>query len=246
MASIRDLDKPPIKEAIIDIRLNLPNSIPLEALLSLQSKLPEQYSEMQPTVRQDLGLHFQQGSVQARQQESLIGYRSVNQSSNFVVQFQSTGFSISKLAPYDSWDDFRKESIKLWDIYSASLPTYEISRLAVRFINQLDLPVEQGLNLDSYLTSCPKIPENMGQQLAGFFTRLLVPVPEQHATAIVIQNLEKPINGKLPVILDFDIFREERLNLSNKEIWEYFDTLRTVKNNAFFGSLTDKALELCK
>ncbi len=246
MAQNKHLENAPIQEAIIDIKVKLSEPVDTNTLLGLEGRLPDDYMNFEPTIRRGLGVEFGEDGVRTTHDESLIGYKAESKGRNFVVQFQGAGITVSKLAPYIDWDEFKAEAQIAWNLYKKILPKYKFSRVATRFINRLELPLTEGFHFEEYLTSNPKMPNSMGNgEMAEFFTRVVVTRPESNATAIIIQNSELPVDGILPVVIDIDVFRDSGLT-DNDDVWAILDSLRIIKNEAFFGSVSESTLELCK
>jgi uncharacterized protein (TIGR04255 family) len=51
-------------------------------------------------------------------------------------------------------------------------------------------------------------------------------------------------DGPTPVILDIDAYKITDLDPKDEKIWEILENLRTLKNNSFFSTLTEQAVEL--
>jgi uncharacterized protein (TIGR04255 family) len=83
----------------------------------------------------------------------------------------------------------------------------------------------------------------MPQALSGFLQRVVIPFAVDGTTAIVTQVLEPPKEGLIPVVLDIDVFVMTRFGVNSHGIWTTLDGLRNVKNEIFFSSVTEKALE---
>jgi len=247
------LPNAPIKEAVIDIQITS-ELLKVEQLEGLLKKLPSGYTESKPITETyvEFGVGAKGKNILEKNDTDIIGYRIENDDSNFIVQLKKTGFTLSKLPPYDSWATFKNEAQELWSIYSDIVPDFKFSRLAVRYINEVPLPLlsnkGQSIEFDDYLINGPQLPNNMGTVVNSFFSRIVIPWPDLKTTIIVIQAL-KEINAddsKAIVILDFDISRVNVADFSETEMWEFFDKLRDLKNKAFVGSLTSKAMELFK
>lgn len=75
--------------------------------------------------------------------------------------------------------------------------------------------------------------------------RLVIPEPKTQAVAVITEMMEPIADSSkaLPLILDIDVFREAALDV-NDRIWETFESLRNLKNDIFFKSVTPKAKEL--
>jgi len=46
------------------------------------------------------------------------------------------------------------------------------------------------------------------------------------------------------MLLDVDVFKIANFDVNSKEYWELLAQFRTLKNTAFFGSITEKTKEL--
>ena len=98
-----------------------------------------------------------------------------------------------------------------------------------------------------YLNAPPPLPKQMPPFVSGFVSRVVINDPDSNTVAAVVQALEPPSENRyLPVILDIDVFQQDVSNLAADELFARFEKLREMKNRAFFGSITDKTLEMLK
>jgi len=174
------------------------------------------------------------------------GFLFKNAAQTFVVQAQRGGFTFSRLAPYKDWDDLIAGARVAWDKYvQVALPRC-VTRIAVRTINQIQLPLPSG-DLRDWIRIVPDMPSGLPQALSEMFLRFVVPVPEEQATAIITQAF--PVTSltpeRLTVILDIDVFRQARV-AADDQVWAALNPLRRLKNNFFFECVTPQALELFK
>ncbi len=235
----------PIKEAIIDLRIN--SNITIEQIYSLKNSLPVGYSELEPTFRQEMQLAFKDGVIETEEQRSQQGFRSDNKEKGFVAQFHQNGITVSKLAPYAEWSDFKHEAIMLWETYKNVLGRFELSRIAVRYINEIHIPFTNGqIDFDQYLTNCPKAPKGMPDMLVNFLSRIAVPYDGLDTLALITLSSGDGDKDFIPLTLDIDVSRNQKLDLSEKEIWLLFDELRSIKNTAFSGSITETTKALIR
>lgn len=249
MSQYPHLSNAPIKEAIIDIRISSEPYIKIERIERILDLLPESYSEKRPIFSGGVSFKIDDhaNTTVEDNQSTHIGYRADNQQDNYVVQIRNNGFTLSKLPPYDSFEHFKNEAIGLWSIVKAELKNFRKERVAVRFINEIILPFKDSkLDFDEYLVNGPRPPKHMGEIVSSFFERLEIPDFETNSTTFVTQAVKKVIYEGAPLILDIDSFRADVSSFSDNEMWSYLEKLRELKNRAFFGSLTPKALELFK
>jgi uncharacterized protein (TIGR04255 family) len=96
-----------------------------------------------------------------------------------------------------------------------------------------------------YVLTTAEIAPGLPQGMSEFFMRLVVPKQELDAVAIITQTMEPVTEGaRLPLIFDIDVFRIGSFTVATGEIWTIFESLRDLKNEIFFKSITPKAREL--
>lgn len=149
------------------------------------------------------------------------------------------------LRPYPKWEAFRDEAVARWNTYRSIAGPLRVSRLALRYINRIELPLPLG-DFKEYLRTTPEIAPELPQGLSEFLLRLVIPCPEFKSTAIITETLDAPSNDRLPWILDIDVFQDSPPLTCADDIWTVFDQLRELKNRMFFHSLTEKALNLLR
>ncbi len=243
MTEVRHLQNAPIKEALIDIQVALPEKGSMEALLSLYESFKDDYPDMKALHRGEFGFQLNGGeSAQTTMGHSVIGYRFASSDGTQVVQFRNDGFTFSRLEPYQDWEQMRDEAIKLWEIYINSASPMLITRVATRFINVFTLPY--GSDLNSYLKAPPVIPEGLNNEVGGFFTRIEIHEPTIGARGLITQTLEKSPEDQASIVLDIDVFKLGRYEIGEKGYLECLENLHDYKNDIFFKSLTDTAMEL--
>lgn len=236
--------KAPITEATLDIRVSAIQTIPLDRLEALQVMLGEGYIEKQ-------NLQFSEFLVQPEIQASAhraqqIGFRFIHSDKRRIVQARIDGFAFSLLAPYESWESFSQEAQKLWARYREHIQPDAITRLAVRYINQLDVP-SPTVELKDYLATVPEIAPGLPQVLERYFMQLVLRMDENQARAIINQGLvPPPIPQTTSIILDIDVFRDESVPQDEQGIWYAFEDLRKGKNRIFDASITERAKGMFK
>ncbi len=176
-----------------------------------------------------------------------LGYRYQSSDDKWVVQFRLDGMTVSRLAPYTTWEELFAEAQRMWGVYSHVALPEGVSRVATRFINNLRLPMRDGDPFEAFLTAAPQVPSGLPQSLMAFLQRVVVYSADLEASAIITQYWQPgadTASERVPVILDIDAYREASFPSDGSEIWDYLTRLRTFKNQVFFESLTDKAVAL--
>ncbi len=245
MAIPRHLDKAPITEALIDFRVSLPESFEADSLERAGQTIVREYPIKQ-TQRYVMGkLEFGEDFRSQVESEGFRGYVYRNREENQVVQFRVDGFTFSRLSPYTSWEDIFPSALRLWSIYMKFCSPEFITRLAVRYINQIN-PFPDDTELSELLITAPNIPEGAPPYFSSFLTRIVIHDPEKDLTANHVQTLIPEVNGEYAtLILDIDAYKNfERLEPDDEAtIREVFVSLRSFRTNLFFGSFTDKMIQ---
>jgi uncharacterized protein (TIGR04255 family) len=249
MAIPRPLARAPIVEALIDFRVQVADGIKVEQLEKAVEVRDFGYHKKGPILRGHFGLMVNPQSVPMTQpmlsETTIIGVRLHSANEKYIAQLTTEGFTLSRLEPYESWEDLIEEARRVWEVYRACAKPTRIHRAATRYINNLRLPMHPGDRFEKYLTGLPAMPPDYPQSISSFLQRFVVYDEPSGASAIVTQALDQVTTaGSLPVILDIDVYRETKFPSDSQELWTFLTDLRQLKNRLFFGALTEAALEL--
>lgn len=242
MATQRHLKNAPITEGLIEIRVvpsqEVKSAFQIETLFeSLRGRYPDK------KLQQEFRVEILSGPPYQEKKESrFIGYKLTSKDERQVVQAWLDRMTCSRLKPYETWENLLAETQSIWKEYAEVVKPETITRVATRFINTIEIPLPFG-DFNEFLTSSPSIPPKLPQALSSFFTRVVIPEPKTGAVAIVTQSLESAVSPTAaPVLLDIDVFVERQFE-SLDDVWATLGKLREIKNQIFFESVTDKALE---
>lgn len=237
------LTNAPIVEAVIDYRVLRQEGTVADSFAGLRPAIGSQYSESLPLHSVEARFGMEQGkSIEPTTTRSAIGWQ--YRAGSLVAQFRIDGFTLSQLERYTSWGEIFAEANRLWQIYVAKAHPPEVIRVAVRYINRLRIPVPA--ELSEYLSAPPALAFPSPQLLRQFLCRIAVDDPGRNSSAVVVQASE-PLIGQEAVVLliDIDAFKENlSVAPSDPLLPEMFEQLRDLKNEIFFASLTEKAVEM--
>lgn len=236
----------PIVEALLDVRVELPPSVGSETLASFHSQIARDFPtrEVRKTVTGQLELKAGADPV-TRTLVADAGYLFRSRDGLRVVQARRDGFSFSRLKPYTTWDEVVGEAEKLWRSYAALTRPKRVVRLALRYINRIEIPRPVD-SLEDYLLIGPAIPKGMLQAPSGFFLRLALSDPHSQSSAIVTETIDEVASTPklLSIILDIDVSRPVNLAGSGTELSKSLAPLRSYKNLVFSSSITERCKEL--
>ena len=240
----RHYPKAPITEALIDIRVELPEGTTVRELETVQTGLESVYPTRKQrhvaVVQAQVGRALAAAAASSQPDGVLL----VSGDEKQVFQARLDGFTFSRLAPYEEWDTFRSEARRLWDVYRCVAKPAKVTRLAVRYINRLDLPMPVH-DLKEYLRTVPEVSPDLPQDLAGCFMQLRIQQCDLQSCLLLTEAIIEPAKpGVASVVLDIDVFRVDEVPTEEKAIWSVLEELRGRKNEVFEACITDKAREL--
>lgn len=237
----------PITEAIIDLRIASRSEFGIEQLrLCVDSEkvsYPKRETISLALGKMEIGAG---GSTSATAKQEQIGFKLSSADGKYVWQARHDGFTLSRLAPYEDWNTFCCEARRLWQNYRASAEPVIVDRVAVRYINRIDLP-HRYVELKEYFRTSPEVSPELPPTLSGFFMQLQLPQTDLKGHLLIHQTIVPPDKPNvIPVILDIDLFRSDDVPNVEEEIWGYFEKLRIRKDEVFEACITDKTRELIR
>jgi uncharacterized protein (TIGR04255 family) len=208
----------------------------------LERELPE-YTAIEPLHSQQTNIDFTQNQI-TQSPVIVTGWKMSR--GNRQAMFQRDSMLYSHLAPYETWDDFAAEALRVWRIYQKIGNHQVATRLGIRFINRIEFPKE-GFQFIRYLKNVRFAPEgtkwgawqfmhqtslvdpNTGLKIT--LISALIPLPQEQASFV-------------PIVLDIDVVKDAEVDLIPSG--ELLAKMRELKNQAFFLSLTDETISLLK
>jgi len=246
MAKQRHLPHAPITEALIDIQVTPRDGLTFDGLKKAIEATDSRYYVKGPISQGTFAFTLApEGKPQSAAESAQVGLRLHSADEKYVAQYRLAGFTLSRLPPYETWENLLEEAKRLWTIYVERLAPTRVVRVATRFINNLQLPLKTGASFQTYLHKLVDVPEEAPQAVEAFFQRFRMVDSQDGARVILTLALEgMAASGTVPVILDIDAFNAVDLNPTDRELWAVLERLRELKNRSFFGTITERAAEL--
>ena len=174
MATRRRLSNPPIREALVDLFVTGVEPGAVVSFWTLHDRISARYPHVEERkgVEATFRLDKAGAVAAAAQQVGLLGFFFKSADGNRVAQFRRDGFTANQIGGYTSADALFAEVLDLWPRYCALAQPHEISRLSMRYINELALPFRTGDDLTRFLAAGPNIPEELPQLVNQFQVNL--------------------------------------------------------------------------
>jgi uncharacterized protein (TIGR04255 family) len=246
MAKQRHLSRAPITEALIDIQVAPREGLTFAELKSAVEGAATGYYVKNPISEGMVALQLApDGLHRAASETAPVGLRLHSVDEKYVAQFRLSGFTLSRLPLYENWENLVGETRRLWAVYVECLAPKRIVRVATRFINNLRLPLANGVSFQTYFHKLVDVPDEAPQAVEAFFQRFqLIDAPSGARVILTLVLDGVPAGERIPVILDVDAFMATELNPADVQVWTMLERLRELKNRSFFGTITEEAVEL--
>lgn len=152
--------------------------------------------------------------------------------------------SIHILRPYSHWEDFKARINDALNIYVDTIKPTGITRIGVRYINQIDIK-KKTIMLKDYFISAPRTPESLPVNMTGFFSRAEHIYKDKPIKLMQTFTSAEAPKENSSFILDLDVISEFSNDpLPLKHAMSCIEDLRQRKRNAFEAFITEQTREI--
>jgi len=242
------LSKAPITEALIDIQGFFGDSSDPKELLELFENCHKQFAESLPKKSQRFArkILLSQSNKNIQSVDTQLGFHFTDDQNKKVLQYRTNGFSMSHLPQYKNWDTLVKDARTYWKIYKNLRTDFVVNRLAVRYINAIEVPYPL-INYEQYVKGIEVPPGlNSCNSIKSFTNQVLWSVDDPVANVNLIRALQKAKkdSSSTKVVVDIDVFRPIlEIGSDSEEIWDILKTFGNLKNKVFFDTIGEKVME---
>ncbi len=238
------LNKAPIVEAVIDLRINSTVSWNDKILKEqIKSRLPN-YTKIEEN--HEIEFKVTVGSPQDSTNKDLgcVGIRAISNDGFYIAQFNKVGFTLSRVKQYEDWKTFCDETNKLWSLYRELLAPKAIKRIGVRFINRM-LADYKSKEFLTCFRDAPKAKQIFSWGIENFLHKDVLRVPNTNYHVNLIKTIvSSPTKqNEVAAILDCDVFYGEEASCEWSDIGNHLRAIHWIKNKVFFESIAKKKIK---
>jgi uncharacterized protein (TIGR04255 family) len=236
--------RPPITEAVIEIRYAEPAELTLlaDAAAHFKSEYPAQQKIMNAGVAV--------GGVPLPPHDALQikfdqGHRLSSVDQTELVVLWAPSFVVAQLAPYPGWSHFFNRFTRDWKTWKRVVGYRKIARIGVRYINRIDIPAKGPVFDESeYVKVYPQLPPEFGPVVTYGLQAQSPPDAEDCRVTLNSASVLSPLLGYSAILLDIDVAMEPTPPQNDEDIFVLLNKMRVRKNAMFEACLTDRAREL--
>jgi uncharacterized protein (TIGR04255 family) len=245
MVAPRNLPRPPITEALVDIRAKVARSP--EEFQEFAKTFKDRFPKIQTKHGLRAELRVEQGRLlpPATELLSFEGVRVESEDGTLIVQFRPDGFTLNNLRTYVGGDALISDAIRYWSEFAKQMEPTDISRAAFRYINALNLPLNEGDTVAKFLAATPPLPIELKGTVKGVSEFLCRTVSHtSDTTVLAITQRFRATETTPDVIIDIDVSENRAFSGDVVELQKTLEALRVLRNQAFFALLTESTVNL--
>lgn len=245
MALQRPLARPPIREAIVEVKSE---PVEMRRVNDLRDRLAPAFPVAKPFRLASVAMNLpdeRRGAGSDPADPHQTGWRCESADGAEVALIRQDGVSFGRLAGYPGWDVFVDRFQTLWSAYVSEVRPIEVRRVALRYVNDLRLPVCEQFHFERFLTTAPRTPAGLAPEIADFLVQMTLPGGADGLQVAVTQATDSSARTatELPVIVDIDASWDRSISVDERlpgRISDALGTLRELKNRVFFGLVTEE------
>lgn len=248
--TITTLKNPPIIEAVVEIKCAAQAVWEEEVVKPKLQESMSEYEFLDSRYGYLSSIQFEDGETTAPPiRKDWIGARFRSEDEKYITSFTNEAFTCSRLEPYETWDSFKQEALRIWNVHEKIAESTEVERLDLRYINRIPIDNDHR-ELSDYIHNPPDAPNRFGLDVYMFLHKdTFIDSTKKYAINIT-KTLQRPDDvsqNEFSLILDINIHTLKPITIDlpqqNNTISEKFDEMRELKNQVFFGTITDELRE---
>lgn len=238
------LSRSPIIEALVDIRAEVAQ--PISVLQALAEELKAEFPKAHESRIVKAELKVEGGRLVAPQAHDLglQGFQLFNADDSLAVQFKLDGLTVNNMKAYIGGEQLIDRTVALWRVFATRAQITSTSRIAMRYINKLELPFAPGDDFRRFLTTSPVLPDEVPRNFSEFLTRVIAHEDASDGPAIVITQSLVHTGDKPAVVIDLEAIKAGDFSANPDFLAGVLQELRALAKRVFFSMITEETARL--
>jgi len=241
----RSYKRPPAVETVIELKYRTP--IDEQTIKKVAKKFRPHYPRSERQTGVEYRVDIKTGKIDTVPEWH--GLKLASEDAADVLFIRTMGFSHIRLAPYLGWNRFIDGATRNWVTAIGVIGRRAISRVGLRYMNRLDVPVQKDkeLKIEDYLRIIP-ITIEFGLKWDPISTYLVHFTRSLGVDGFFVNvstgTTDSPLVNHRSLLLDIDVYSDGLNLLKDSDIWNLAAKMRTYKNDIFEATVTDNARAL--
>ncbi len=235
--------KPPIREAVFDIRIDkLPTSA-LDELKNFNKELSGEFPKIRARFSYTGNLRFSTDAPPKTEAASEpTGFQFITESGNKLLQVTLDGIAYNIIRDYRGWELHFEQFQAYWDIFKRLFNPQVVERTGSRFINECKFVIKEK-RIEDFINYSPHVSKKISENVNNFFMQTQVAFAGDNS-AIIKEFVDISKAENTTLILDIDVYNTRKILITDYNLDDYFPNIREIKNQIFEDYFTNKAKEL--
>lgn len=173
----------------------------------------------------------------------LTGYLYMSPDQKSKIELNEGTFTYIEEHPYKDWPTFVGNVNKYLNILKPAFDNHVVTRVSIRFINRF--VIEDFKNPLDYFKTTISATESSAvpYPVSNYAYNMMLAVND--STYSIVKQTFDEVADKVNYVFDIDVLSRSNIIFDQDIIAATLADLRKVKNNIFFGNVTDKLIGLC-
>ncbi len=236
---------PPILEAVIGI--TFAQTLDGKALAKADERIGKHYPAHEDVHQTNFNVSLNIGEdrkmIAAPTEGTTVhGHKRTNPNLDELTILMPNSITVSQLAPYPGWDTFMARFKRDFHGYMGRQKTRQLSRVGVRYINRIDIPVSgEIIEHEQYLNFHPRVPDTLGP-IVGYGMQVSFDIEKiDGQVTLRTTPVASPTLGHASFMLDIDVYTTSNLPMNEAALYELLGHMRVAKNRVFEECITQRA-----
>lgn len=229
-------ENPPIQEAICEFHFEERVSWDSTYPGLIYAKVREHFPEKRTATAHGIGIEAEASTARIRSEERT---RFVREDETALIQVGPQFLSANRLAPYESWDEFREIIRTGYSAYCDVVEPSGIEGVSLRYVNRIVIEEEE-LDLSNYfnlgLRTGEELPDSYFSFIAGFVSEF---ADGRDALRIQMTDADTDRDDAIGVLLDLQYSLRAPHSIDFGEVFEWLETAHDEIEEGFEGSIRE-------
>jgi uncharacterized protein (TIGR04255 family) len=236
------LAKPPLIEAVCELRLD--PSLPWD--LTMPGRLFEKLQTQFPERRQTLGFEVKmnaQSLSQSPEYRQIENLQFLSPDKKDVVQVREHAVSMSRLAPYEAWEKYKPTVLGVFERFRDVAGDSTIARVGLKYINRIVVPKRE-IRLEEYFELYPQVGSKLPQSHGPFLVGVVFPFEDSDWLRAEITSANPDVPDQYHVLFSLDYYATGGELITFEGLPRWLETAHERIEEAFRGTLKTVTMQL--